>query len=367
MRVFISSVIGGMEEYRDAAADAIRVLRHTAIRAEDFGASPAAPRIACLNAMRSSDAVVLILGSRYGDTQESGLSATHEEYREARDTRPVLVMVQKGVDFEPRQQEFRDEVQDWQSGQYTQFFNSSFELKDAVIGALHDLSISRATSSVDSDELLDLALENLEEEEGYSSSPRLAVAMTSGPIQNVVRPAELESSDLKQSLIKTALFGPHPIFTHELGTNSQIDSETLMLGQDGRNIWIQEDGTIDLLADMTRDTNGLNAIIEEDVKELIEAFIGFAVDVLDQIDDTHRLSHSVVVANLLHVRNIAWRTRQEHASNPNTITIPWGRMSSSNVEPVHLTPYDKPRSALLPSASEIAEDLTVLLRRQIAD
>lgn len=366
MNVFISSVIGGMEEYRDAAADAASVLGHNVVRAEDFGASPSTPRVACLDAVRNSDAVVLILGSRYGDVQESGLSATHEEYREARDSHPVLVMV-KDTEFEPRQRQFIDGVQDWNSGKYTQSFSTSSELKDAVTRALYELALFQATGSPDADEILERGLDNLEEEDGYSTGPRLAVVIASGPVQNVVRPAELESPDLKRSALKAALFGSTPIFTHEAGTKTKIDGEVLTLEQKGRNAWIQEDGTIDLLADLPRSSKGMNAVIEEDVQELIEAFIGFAVDVLDHLDETHRLSHSVVVANLLHISKAPWRTRQEHASNPNMITIPWGWMGNSKVETVYLTPPDKPRVALRPSASDIAEDLMVMLRRQLLD
>ncbi len=368
MKVFISSVIGGMEKYRNAAADAISLLRHDVVRAEDFGASDSSPRIACLDAVRQSDAIVLILGERYGEVQMSGLSATHEEYREARDTRPVLVMVQNGTEFEHRQQEFVDEVQDWNSGNYTQSFGTPPELKDGVTRALHELELSLAKGSVDSDEMLERAIGSLEVEDGYShSSPRLVIALASGPSQTVLRPAELESSALQQALLKIALFGSDPIFTSEKGTNTAIDGEMLVFEQGGRCVCIQEDGTVDLAADLPRSNGVANAIIEEDVEESIESFIGFAVDVLDHVDETHRLSHSVVVANLLHVVYASWRTRSEHAKSPNMTTVSWRAMSNSKMDPVRLIPPDKPRSALRPSASEIAEDLMVLLRRQLTD
>lgn len=368
LKVFISSVIGGMEEYRNAAADAIILLRHDAVRAEDFGASDASPRVACLGAVRNSDAVVLILGSRYGEVQVSGLSATHEEYREARDTRPVLVMVENGAEFEHQQQEFIDEVQDWNSGNYTQSFGTLSELKDGVTRALHELEMSLAKGSVDSDEMLERAIGSLEVEDGYShSGPRLTIALVSGPCQTVLRPAEIESSALEQALLKIALFGSDPIFTSAKGTETEIDGKMLILEQDGRCVCIQEDGTVDLAADLPRSNGVMNAIIEEDVEESIESFIGFAVDVLDHVDETHRLSHSVVVANLLYVGYTSWRTRSEHAQSPNTTTVSWRVMSNPKIEPVYLTPPGKPRSALRLSASDIAEDLMVLLRRQLSD
>lgn len=103
MRVFVSSVIGGMEPYREAAVQAIRTLGHEPRMAEDYGASPNPPQQTCLRGVRDADAMVLLLGARYGARQESGLSATHEEYREARERCPVLPFLQEGVEREAAQ------------------------------------------------------------------------------------------------------------------------------------------------------------------------------------------------------------------------------------------------------------------------
>lgn len=89
----ISSVIAGMEEYRAAAREAAESLGYIVIAAEDFGASPSSPQQVCLAGVRDADVVVLLLGARYGTPQRSGLSPTHEEYREARGRKPVLVFV----------------------------------------------------------------------------------------------------------------------------------------------------------------------------------------------------------------------------------------------------------------------------------
>ncbi len=83
MKVFISSVVSGFESFRDAAAAGIEALGYTVIRSEDFGAVAASSQQTCLEGVRVADVVVLLLGARYGFLQPAGLSATHEEYREA--------------------------------------------------------------------------------------------------------------------------------------------------------------------------------------------------------------------------------------------------------------------------------------------
>src|SRR5258708_2827908 len=112
-------------EYRAAAEWAATTLRHTVIKAEDFGASPSSPQQVCLAGVRAADIVVLILGQRYGAVQPSGLSATHEEYREARnEQKAILVFVQEGVTREPKQSEFVTEARTWNAGAFTASFST---------------------------------------------------------------------------------------------------------------------------------------------------------------------------------------------------------------------------------------------------
>ena len=78
VRIFVSSLLSGaFGPLREAASDAIAMLGYEPVRAEDYPASPSSGQVACLAGVRSADAVVLILGSRYGSPQASGLSATH--------------------------------------------------------------------------------------------------------------------------------------------------------------------------------------------------------------------------------------------------------------------------------------------------
>ena len=128
MKVFISSLIGGMESLRQAAKDAIESLGYQPIMAEDFNASPDSAQIACLQGVREADITILLCGERYGYPQDSGLSATHEEYREARGQRQVFAFIQSGKTPGPEQQEFITEVQQWSTGLYTNSFSNERDL-----------------------------------------------------------------------------------------------------------------------------------------------------------------------------------------------------------------------------------------------
>jgi len=110
--VFISSIQSGFEDVRAAARDGVESFGWRAVMAETVGATPASPQRGLLDRVAESDVVLLLIGPRYGASQESGLSATEEELDEARRRRkPILVLRQEG-ELEPEQQEFLNRVTD---------------------------------------------------------------------------------------------------------------------------------------------------------------------------------------------------------------------------------------------------------------
>ncbi len=365
MQVFISSVISGMEPYRDAAARAVRTLGHEPRMAEDYGASPDTPQRACLAGVRDADVVVLLLGDRYGHRQESGLSATHEEYREAKERRPVLAFVQEEVEREAAQQDFVREVQDWSSGHYTASFSTPEDLREAVTRGLHQLELSRAAGPVDEEEMLARAEASAPATRGFGEAS-LSIVVAGGPRQQVLRPAELEVDDLGDTLMREALFGPNRILDPARGTNKQLEGHALLVEQDQASIQLDELGTV-VVAQPARDEGGrahmeLPVLIEEDIRARIERGLLFAGWILDRVDPVRRLSDVVVVAALLGGGYLEWRTRAEHAAAPNTVQV---GMGGSDRVVVRLSPARRNRAALTLDAARIAEDLTVLLRREV--
>lgn len=355
-----------MEQARAAAAAAATALGHQVIRAEDFGASSASPQQVCLAGVRAADAIILLLGGRYGQPQVSGLSPTPEEFREARDRCPVLVFVQHGVEREPAQQKFVDEVGAWASGYYRASFATPEELRDAVTRALHELELGMARGGADETELLARARQ-LFPARGPAGRPTLCVVVAGGPTQAVLRPAELENAQLADWLLQQALFGSARIFDPRAGNQSAVHGHALELEQPRAAILLDERGTIRILQPATPDTDrqaqlAIPSIIEEDVKERIERALRFAGATLDHLDGPHRLSDIVVIAGVLDADSMPWRTRAEQAASPNQAKL--SMLGSRAAVPVELAPARRPRAALVQQADRFAEDLTVLLRRQ---
>ena len=174
MKIFISSVITGMETFRTAAQDAILQLGYDPVMAEDFIAKPHSPQIACLDGIRQSGLVILLLGSEYGAKQATGISATHEEYREAKGSRPIIAFVQEGVDHDSEQAAFVKEVQLWEGGLFRGSFDTSNKLKGSITRAIHEWQLSNAAGPLDANELVQQALDAVATEQNEQATNLLA-------------------------------------------------------------------------------------------------------------------------------------------------------------------------------------------------
>ena len=369
MKIFISSLIGGFGPFRAAARRAVETLRHTPVMAEDFGAVPSSPQVACLQGVRQSDIIALVLGEGYGPVQPgSGLSATHEEYREARGTKQVLAFVQQGVAPEPRQAEFIAEVQGWEGGLFRGGFADAEELQAGIIRALHDVAVNDAVGTADPGELANRASSAMPAESRNMVVPATVdVVVSAGPRQQVLRPVEIEAPALADQLLQAALFGPDRLFDAELGNQRRLDGGVLSITQErGAALSLAEDGTIvirqTLDEPMRRSSRGMDlgatmVVIQEAVQQRLATALGFAEAVLDRIDATERITHVGVAARVAGAEHRAWRTRTQNDASPGSVSIGMGARDRSPVVKVVR------RAALRVDRARLVEDLLVPLRR----
>jgi hypothetical protein len=333
------------------------------VRAERFSASSSTPQQACLAAARDADLVVLLVGSTYGAVQPSGLSATHEEYREARERTPILIFVQANVDRDEDQQQFLDEVQAWSTGHFRASFESPESLKAVVLRGIHDFQLAMSAGPIDETEMVARARAALPGRPGFGGDALLVVAVAGGPRQQVLRPAELEDASLSRDLQREALFGDHSVLSSSEGTSVAVKDNALVLEQRLASVAVDQLGTILIVqparAVGDRRVTELPAIIEEDVVGAVGRALRFAGWVLDRADPVRRVTDVTVVVRLAGASYMAWRSRAEHAARPSSGSM--GRGGDDVT--VELSPARRNRQALAHDADHIAEDLVVLLRR----
>jgi hypothetical protein len=364
MKIFISSLISGFEPARAAARAAVTTLRHEPIMAEDFGARPTSPQITCLQGVRSADVVLLLLGERYGSVQPSGVSPTHEEFLEAKGNKDVFVFIQQDISPEPQQAKFVAEVQAWQAGYFRSSFSTPEELKDAIIRAVHDYQLANASGPVDLPTLAASAVALLPEprRNSYSDTTMLNVAITAGPSQRVMRPAELEAPTLAKKLYQQALFGTPQLFDDSKGMSSNIEADALLLEQEnGASVMLTEQGSILLRVPLQRGDRRRDhhfaAIIEETVVTELNTALGFAAWTFDMIDPTEKLAHVAIAARIDASGHVPWRTQAEQDASPNGGAMGFGH------DEQRVAQETRPRPALRLEVHRLAEDLMVRLRR----
>lgn len=366
MKVFISSLIRGLEPYRDAAARAIRALDHDVIRAEDFPASPNTPQQACLDGVRQSDVVLLVISEHYGVSQPSGRSATHEEYLEARDSKPVISLLHEGVELDAQQQTFADEVRGWAGGTFGAGFRTPEDLAREVTRALHRYELNNArVPAADPVVALDRARALLAPPRG-GHGPQGALVVGIEPLepQALLRPSQLEDAVLHRELKQAVLFGDFALFDASAGTTARLDGDWLILAQEEPLVALDSTGRVKIALSAfagDRTAHALPAIIQEDISRDIERAFRFAAALLDRCDPTHRVADVVPVVGLIETGYAPWKTLREYEQSPGSMTMRGGQDDVI----VHLSPPQRRRAALQHQPRELAEDFTVLLRREM--
>jgi hypothetical protein len=366
-KVFISSVISGYEQYRAAARRAAEALGFDVLMAEDLPGLPNSPQSACLQLVRAADVTLVVLGERYGNPQASGLSATHEEFREARDEGEVLVMVQEGVEPETEQRQFIREAESWEHGVMRRGFTNPDELRDVVTRALHEYTQRPARGTSDPDELRGRAVALQPDGRSIGVETRLHLIVVGGPPRTVLSPMELEDVELARSLQERLTFRV-PVLDNTESTDIRSAGESLVFQQRAAAVVVREDGSLRLTVaarsgDRQPHSVAGMALIEEDLNDRMVQLLQAAGLVLDEIDPVARLRDIIVQAGLTGASAVGWLTRAEAATNPSSISLGMSQRQEAILVPP--LPDLRPRAALTADRTRIADDLTIRLRREV--
>jgi hypothetical protein len=231
-RVFISSVIDDFVDRREAAKAAVELLGFRAIMAENFGARPHSSQQACLDGVRESDIVVLILGRRYGFLAQSGKSVTEEEFNCARESgKPILVFLEK-VDREPAQDAFVKRVSAYEEGFHRESFTTPAELKDGVIRALNAVTKARSLPTIDLAEAKTI-FDRLHwgGRRTRDRGPWLGCVVIPTLKQQYLSAVLLGNKEFQRNIQKEAVYGDSPVFSSELGVRTEETEESTIFAQ----------------------------------------------------------------------------------------------------------------------------------------
>jgi hypothetical protein len=181
----------------------------------------------------------------------------------------------------------------------------------------------------------------------------------------VLRPAELESKALIDVIMQSALFGGDQVFDRARGSTDGIQGHHLVIQQERASILLTQLGDIRVVQPTQREGERrgsyLPSLVEEDVQDTIARALRFAAWLLDHVDPNRRLGSVAPVVALVGGGYLGWLTQSERDAHPHSVSL--GNVGEKS-HVVALTPPVRPRPALASQAAVMAEDLTVLLKRE---
>ena len=265
-RVFVSSIMSGYAECRQAARAGIRQAGCDTVMAEDFAAQGTSSRNACIDGVQRADALVLLLGARYGWVAPSGRSATEEEYQEAiRGHIPILVFVQDGISREPEQQGFIGRVEDYIHGHFRRSFQSPDDLRRLVKEAVMERDLEGVPQHLaDAEGRIREALDRRPPDTQHSVW--MKTVWTTLRNEEVVDPLTLTHDDFKNQVLRLGHDCEPPLFSYERPKQSEASASRLsitqgasrgaMADEDETEVDIHADGTLTVVQNLTGDRSG---------------------------------------------------------------------------------------------------------------
>jgi len=134
--VFVSSTIADLQYLREAIRDAVTEVSYNPVMSEHGGVGyihEGSAADACYVTMQQCHIAILIIGKRYGTTQEDGLSVTHKEFHSARSHDiPLITFVDADVMSFKKVFEADKESPTWDDFEHMDHPRETFRLVDEV-------------------------------------------------------------------------------------------------------------------------------------------------------------------------------------------------------------------------------------------
>ncbi|HEX5074448.1 MAG TPA: DUF4062 domain-containing protein [Gemmatimonadaceae bacterium] len=229
-RVFVSSVVDGFTEFRQAAREGIITAGgEPVLLNEDFPSMITSSRNACLDAVESCDYVVTIIGARGGWTTPSGRLVVEEEYDRARSKKiPVLVFLQN-VERDAEANRFARELSDYVAGALRRTFDTPEDLRGEVESALRPLM--RDSDKRRGPKMSQRSRDYFSDPYRVAQTTMLRFALAPERDEEVFDPVRLESQEFKSTVYRIAHSDGVGLLSYENPKVAAIKGDALVIEQ----------------------------------------------------------------------------------------------------------------------------------------
>lgn len=372
-RVFVSSVIEGFGDYREAAREGIEAAGGEPVLVnEDFPSLPDSSRNACLDAVASSDVYLAIIGVRAGWEAPSGKLVVEEEFEEARrQDLPVLLFL-AGGEREEEASRLASRLSDYVEGYFRVEVSSPEELRREVQEALGPVIDSLGQHPID----LGMVQELVSNPHDLNGQPSLRLVLAPARSEEVIDPVTLNEKDFEHKMYELAHGREVGLFDYEKTKESRTTADSLIIsqrssgrgrrGREDTRLEVRKDGILitDLsVAPSGSSTGGIGAglvIVRDDLRQAARRAFAFGEAFYDDRDDYLRYQQFVYNASLANHQNRS--IVEDLDSNQQSFSVPHRTQRGPIV--AHDSPRSISRNTLRQPEDEIERTVTVIERRR---
>lgn len=299
-RVFVSSIMKGYAEFREAARSGIEKAGGRPVLVEKQPARPDAPRNACLDLVATSDVALFVIGPRGGYRAPSGKLVVREEFDEAQMRNIPSIVLLQDVERDSDGEQLAQQLSDWIDGRLRRTFGTPEELEAEVVLCLSPVLEALSRPRRNPQVLQDLLTRHSSGTRHHDTVLRLAFA----PIVNteLIDPLLLDSRELRHSVLRAA--HDAGFLSYEIGKEPRATSEQFQIiqGAGGREsyaeIVLRASGEVVLAATVrlrdydngfgSRSMSGMFEIVRSDLEMMIGSAFALLGEILSVVDEHRR-------------------------------------------------------------------------------
>jgi hypothetical protein len=284
-RVFVSSVIEGFADYRQAARDGIEQAGGEGVLVnEDFPSQASSSRNTCLDAIDSCDVFLLVLGARGGWKTPSGRLVVEEEFEHARARKlPVLVFLED-VPRDADGERLAKILSDYVDGNFRVKFSGTAELRDQIERSLRAIVDTRNNRAMDHDPIAARLLKPYR----FSDQTSLRFAIAPERMEEVFDPLDLASPGFAERMLEIGHRSEVRLFGYLYAKEAPRQEQTWLVieqplgnnwseGRQGVRLTICENGAVLIDTNATGRTKRSNSMDLADIMtasiESVEALL----------------------------------------------------------------------------------------------
>ena len=278
--------------------------------AEDFNASNSTPRNACLDAVASSDALVVMVGARGGWSAPSGKLVVQEEVEEALKKRKDVLLFVQDIARDADSEQLVRALSDYVEGRFRKTFRTPLELEALVQAAV--AALCGDVNSLPRTEMNDRIAQGQRNPVTLQHEASVRLVLATERDEQVFDPLRFEGAEFQKIVNEASHMGEIPLMLYEHAKRSIVGPDSYQVTQEpvrgvdapGSHVHLelQERGMIIVDVSVTGGREPLRGqvIAEPDIRSALQSVFAFSDALFARLDPHarhQRFAYNLVLHN----------------------------------------------------------------------